>query len=754
MTAPLVAYVAIAGQRDFDVPFPYLNPSHVEVRVNSITVPILEWVSQSRLRLAVPPGDKAYVEVRRNTPIDDALVDFQNGAVLTEEDLNTAVLQLLYKQQEVVALYEMSLLAAQVRLASANGLSVSPEDVANQLANLVLEDEVLANFRQRINDIDNLALTGSLQAGTIEQIAQNIADPLTGNSSLKTSLDNLRVDHESLSGVVDGLLDLGNGEGISAIISAESSARAAGDTALAATIALIGAKSGTSNAFILDLNNIRVSPTETLATRLSTLTAADAAANAAITTEQNVRTAGLSAEAATRQQLGAALQTAINNEAASRAAAITTEQTVRANAITAEASQRQSLGVSLTNTINGVNSNLSASINAESSARVSADGALASTIALIGAKSGDGASFILDENKVKVAGGVSLGVRLSGIDSSIGSTNAAVVSEQNARASADNALSNSINVVSTNVGNLSATVSTLSSSVNGISAKYGVKLNVNGHITGFVQNNDGTTGDFLILADRFAIVDPNNGSPFTPFEVSGGIVRIKEANIGTLNIGKLATGLLNGDMNVGTGRIIFDNGAVMKVQGVGFGTSNQFIEWFGPKRAIHTCSESNATYYLKTDGSAYFGGSLSTGLLKNAVTTSSTSASAAVTTGNFGSNGGARQVSVSYSYRSYEVVNGQCPVVPAQTATIHLYRGVDASGTFLAALNVNGGSYTCRPGFGASEPGQWQVNAGGSLTYTDNAGGLSCSYYVQIVSRSMPVGAEVTQSLSVISVEG
>lgn len=542
MTAPLVAYVAIAGQRDFDVPFPYLNPSHVEVRVNSITVPILEWVSQSRLRLSLPPGADAYVEIRRDTPIDDALVNFQNGAVLTEEDLNTAVLQLLYKQQEVVALYEMSLLAAQVRLAAANGIPVDPADVANQLANLVLEDEVLANFRQRINDIDNLAITGSIQAGTIEEIAQNIADPLGSNTGLKTVLDELRSDHELLSSIVDGLLDLGDGQGIATVINNEASARVAGDTALAATIALIGAKSNDNNAFVLDLTKVKVSPTESLANRLSTLAAADAAANAAITNEQNARTSALTAEATSRQQLGAALQTAINNEAATRAAAIANEQVTRTNAIASEAASRQSLGVSLTNTINGVASNVAASVNQEAIARATADSVIVGTLALIGAKSPDGTAFILDENKVKVANGTSLGVRLSGIDTSVGNVSAAVVNEQNARASADSSLSNSINVVSTNVGNLSASVSSLSQSVDGVRARYGVSLNVNGYVTGFIQNNNGSSGSFDILADRFRVVAPGF-APKTVFDVTAQGISMN-ANV-AINGNLIVTGSIN-----------------------------------------------------------------------------------------------------------------------------------------------------------------------------------------------------------------
>lgn len=590
MTQPLVTYVATGGQLEFDVPFPYLSTTHVEVRVNGSSVPVLGWVNQSRLRLATPPGSGANVEVRRNTPIALPLVDFQNGAVLTEEDLNTAVLQLLYKQQEITAFYEAKLNQAQIRIAQASGVVVDPEDVANQLAALVLEEQVLANFQQRINDIDsNAGATAALNT-QLTQINQAIASPLSGNSALKTSLDGLRSDHESLSDVVDGLIDLGNGQGIAAIIQSESDARLAGDTALAATIALIGAKSGDALSFILDLTKVRVSPTETLATRLSSIASSIGANSSAITAEQTARTTAIAAEALARQQLGAALNTSINNETAARTAAITTEQQARATAISAEATARQQLSTSLTSLINGETSarqaaisaeqsarstalsseatarqqlgaalladidavegsvtSLSAQVLTESSARVSGDAALASTLSLLGAKNGGNTAFVLNESTVQLTGGVALGTRLSGIDTTIGNVNAAVVAEQSARATADNALSTSISTVSTNLGGLTSTVSTLSSSVNGIAARYGVSLDVNGYVTGFVQNNNGSTGDFTILADKFRVVTPGN-TPRTVFDVDAtgvtmnGNVKINGALLinGTVTTGGLA----------------------------------------------------------------------------------------------------------------------------------------------------------------------------------------------------------------------
>jgi hypothetical protein len=67
-----------------------------------------------------------------------------------------------------------------------------------------------------------------------------------------------------------------------------------------------------------------------------------------------------------------------------------------------------------------------------------------------------------------------------------------------------------------------------------------VTLNSNGYVTGFAQNNDGTTGTFKILADKFTIVDPSDsaGEAGTQvFDIENGVVTMGSAHIGNLSIG-------------------------------------------------------------------------------------------------------------------------------------------------------------------------------------------------------------------------
>ena len=694
MATPYVAYSATAGQRDFDVPFPYINRSHVKVRVNGIEATPSSWLSDTRLRLSFGTAGGDFVEVIRDTPIEVALVKFQDGNVLTSEDLNIAILQTLYKQQELAAAYEREIESGKSRIAAAGGVSVPADDLFNSIVAELAENATVANFQQRIADIDLNATNILSQANDIADRRTEIAavelraDTLESTAtSLQTSADGLRTDLNSLTAVVDSLAGGDPGTGVATLIQQEENARIAGDQALVDTIDLIGAKSGDNLSFIANLNTLKVSPTESLAQRFTALSAADDAnaasiaseataradaisaeatridlltsrvgtAEADIITEQTTRANAISAEAAQRALLAARVtdaeadivteQTARANgdaaEAAQRAlltarvdqaeadifteqsvrasadnalaedisllgaanvggtafvlnqttvqvspgetlgtrlsaintdlgdlsadiaseetariaadnaeasarsalaarvtdaesdivsnaAAIVSESNARASAISAEASARTALAARVTTAEGDINAN-EAAILSEQTARANGDSALASDLALLGASNAGGTAWVLDENTVQVTPGTTLGTRLSGIDTSLSNNAASIVSEQTARINGDNANASAITALTTTVNGNTASVNTLQSSVNGLEAKYGVTLDVNGYVTGFAQNNNGTTGSFVIVADEFKIVDPNGGAgqtPVVPFQISNGDVKI------------------------------------------------------------------------------------------------------------------------------------------------------------------------------------------------------------------------------------
>ena len=179
-------------------------------------------------------------------------------------------------------------------------------------------------------------------------------------------------------------------------------------------------------------------------------------------------------------------------------AAVLTETNARVTADTALASDI----TTLTSTVTNNNNTLAAAVSSEASTRASADSAAASSISTVSASVATEATARANAD----------------------------TAEANARAAADNTITAS---VTTEASVRAATDNTLL-------AKYGVTLDSNGYITGFSQNNDGTSGQFKIIADDFRIIDPSDTAGEAGaqvFSVIGGIVTMDTAHIGNLTIG-------------------------------------------------------------------------------------------------------------------------------------------------------------------------------------------------------------------------
>lgn len=513
------AYIGDGVMDTFAVSFPYIHRGHVKIKVNVVELfpTDYEWITASSVRLKETPAQDDVILIYRETPIDDLLVKYQNGAVLTADELNLATQQTFYLAQELRDGFKATLDDALVTLAANNGLVVTnPGDVIQQLVQHVLSQELADELQQRITDIDTNG--------------QNILD----------AIDRMN---------------------------------------------LLGGPNAGRDAFILDTDTVHIDTAdgETFAQRLSALGAFDDA----------------------------------------NAAAIAAEQIARADA----------------------------------------DGALASELTVLTSRVGD---------------------------------NEAIITQQ-------------------------------AQAIDGLNARYGVSLNVNGYVTGFEQFNDGSTGTFAILADRFYVVDPKNGGqdPTAVFAIEDGVVVMRNCVIGNalisdLKVDKLTAGDLNANMNIGTGRITWDNGVFMKVCGVGFGSENQFLEWFGPKLPnLDDCHEGNARYFLKVDGDAYFQGSLHVGTLTNTATSSGLGLDAYVEVGPFGTNGNPIVVNASYSRILEMVLEGdqRGEVSGRPRATLGLRRnGVDVRG-----FEVLGG-YTERYNVELDQT-TFRATCSGSITYTDSEGG-------------------------------
>jgi hypothetical protein len=108
MALSFVNYTATSGQTEFAFSFPYLSTDHVKVQINGVDTAAYTVVTSPSTKIVLTSGATAgaNVKVYRKTPGRSAspdnvnLVDFVNGSVLSEEDLDKSNKQLLYLVQE------------------------------------------------------------------------------------------------------------------------------------------------------------------------------------------------------------------------------------------------------------------------------------------------------------------------------------------------------------------------------------------------------------------------------------------------------------------------------------------------------------------------------------------------------------------------------------------------------------------------------------------------------------------------------
>jgi hypothetical protein len=238
-------------------------------------------------------------------------------------------------------------------------------------------------------------------------------------------------------------------------------------------------------------------------------------------------------------------------------ASITDEQTVRATADDALSTRITDVTAAYQAADGNLQTTLQASITDEANARAAADSALSDRINIVEATAGSKIFYQTTEpvgtaERALQDGDLwfdtddsnhpyiyTAGAWADNTNGQITANAAAITSEQQARIDADGTLSQNIDTVSTTVNQNTATIQTVQSSLNGVEAKYGVQLDVHGHVTGFVQNNNGTTGDFIVTADTFAIVQPGAAATdpgMAPFSVIGGVVKINGEEIKSSSI--------------------------------------------------------------------------------------------------------------------------------------------------------------------------------------------------------------------------
>lgn len=260
-----------------------------------------------------------------------------------------------------------------------------------------------------------------------------------------------------------------------------------------------------------------------------------------------------------------------------------------------------------------------------------------------------------------------------------------------------------------------------------MAASHTIALDVNGHVSGTQSTNDGKRSSFSILASVFRVI----------------------------------SNIVNAGMEWQGGYLRMWKGGAQLVMGHTFG-SGDLIFWYGPNIGSAACTKGNGTIWFDTGGGAYFGGTLSAGVRKNAAQSTQVSGVASVETGQFGTVGNPKVVTASLSYYNYFTTASNLGTSNTPlSATLILERSyAGGAWTQVQSATVNGTRVF--DGFEAGIGYSYGFSLGGSFNFTDNLGGTgNFNYRVRVANASgwpftKPEGgidASGSQTTSVVSVE-
>ena len=173
-------YVGDGSTHLFAVTFPYISKSHVKVRVDGNEVPFT-WSTPALVQLDMVPSAGAVIDIRRETPNTEPLVDFHDGSTLVESDLDLATIQSLYIAQEVVDRLNAKIGADTDGTINADGRrikNVALPVASNDVATKGYVDETTGNapaYAAQAQDAATSASESAVAAATSADVASSAA---------------------------------------------------------------------------------------------------------------------------------------------------------------------------------------------------------------------------------------------------------------------------------------------------------------------------------------------------------------------------------------------------------------------------------------------------------------------------------------------------------------------------------------------------------------------------------------------------
>lgn len=191
---------AVAGNKNFTVPFPYLSREHITVLVSGVPV-AFSWLNQDTVSLEVAPDMGVSVDIVRATARSNLLVTFNDGSVISETDLRLLSQQTFFLVQEADDLARDTQAVAETAAARVDGATTTANQ-AKSTANTALETANSADSRSTL--ALNTADTALARAGVAEAAAVSASEDAQAASLSASNANSIAV---SMQTTVNALYD-------------------------------------------------------------------------------------------------------------------------------------------------------------------------------------------------------------------------------------------------------------------------------------------------------------------------------------------------------------------------------------------------------------------------------------------------------------------------------------------------------------------------------------------------------------------
>ena len=155
MPLSFLQYMADGITDTFSIPFPYLSKTHIQVKVNGVVDAGITFPTDATVKTSTIPVNGIIVEVRRVTINTSRLVDFSDGSLLGEGDLDKSAQQVFYIAQEL-----LDTLAATLGLNAVLQWDAQNKRITN------IADGIAGSDAATVGQIQSVSTGGLLPTGT------------------------------------------------------------------------------------------------------------------------------------------------------------------------------------------------------------------------------------------------------------------------------------------------------------------------------------------------------------------------------------------------------------------------------------------------------------------------------------------------------------------------------------------------------------------------------------------------------------